>query len=60
MEETVTCPYCGEPTDITVDEEGSARQEYIEDCWVCCRPITVVILGDEKGDRRLTIHRGDG
>lgn len=38
----IGCPYCGEQIEILVD--GSvARQEYIEDCSVCCRPIVMVV-----------------
>ena len=38
FEETASCPYCGEVIDVLID--GSVeRQEYIEDCQVCCRPI---------------------
>lgn len=40
--ETVSrsCPYCGEPIELLLDcTEGD--QQYIEDCQVCCRPITV-------------------
>ena len=33
------CPYCGEAIDSFVDPGGGERQEYIEDCSVCCRPI---------------------
>jgi hypothetical protein len=33
------CPYCGEPIESYVDPGGGERQEYIEDCSVCCRPI---------------------
>lgn len=35
---SATCPYCGEPVEIVVDTGGSAQQEYVEDCPVCCRP----------------------
>lgn len=36
----VGCPYCGEYLSILVD--GSVeQQEYIEDCQVCCRPMTI-------------------
>ncbi len=34
----IACPYCGECFDIVVDH-SIAEQEYIEDCYVCCRPI---------------------
>jgi hypothetical protein len=41
------CPYCGESIEIVVDT-SIQEQEYIEDCQVCCRPITlrVEVLGD--------------
>ncbi|MGD8595322.1 MAG: CPXCG motif-containing cysteine-rich protein [Gammaproteobacteria bacterium] len=34
----VSCPYCGETFDTTVDL-SAGDQNYIEDCYVCCRPI---------------------
>ena len=39
-----TCPYCGEPLELAVDESGGRRQIYIEDCVVCCRPIEVTVM----------------
>jgi hypothetical protein len=30
---TLTCPYCGAPTDVHVE---SSADSYIEDCTVCC------------------------
>lgn len=38
-EHIVTCPYCGESINVLIDCSNEA-QEYIEDCQVCCRPIT--------------------
>ncbi|MBU2966616.1 CPXCG motif-containing cysteine-rich protein [Amphritea sp. 2_MG-2023] len=40
--ETVSqsCPYCGEPIVLLVDC-SAGDQQYIEDCQVCCKPITV-------------------
>jgi hypothetical protein len=47
--ETVSlhCPYCGEAISLLV-EGANEPQEYIEDCEVCCRPISIKIseLGD--------------
>ena len=43
----VQCPYCGEYFELLVD--GSVpRQEYVEDCEVCCRPIVflVTVVGE--------------
>jgi len=36
----IHCPYCGEANEIAID--GSLEeQSYIEDCAICCRPITL-------------------
>jgi Cysteine-rich CPXCG len=38
---TVPCPHCGEPNELEVDTSAGDEQEYYEDCWVCCRAMTV-------------------
>ncbi|MBI3291338.1 MAG: CPXCG motif-containing cysteine-rich protein [Elusimicrobia bacterium] len=35
---TVQCPYCGEWLEVLFDCSVE-RQDYIEDCQVCCHPI---------------------
>ncbi|MCH8141902.1 MAG: CPXCG motif-containing cysteine-rich protein [Proteobacteria bacterium] len=35
------CPYCGERIEVVVDLSVE-NQEYIEDCSVCCRPMTLM------------------
>ena len=48
----IMCPYCGEQLEVLVD--GSvARQEYIEDCQVCCRPM--VLRVEVAHDGTITI-----
>jgi hypothetical protein len=42
-EATVLCPYCGEINEIGLDPGGGLRQEYVEDCQVCCRPWKVLV-----------------
>lgn len=45
------CPYCGEWIEIYVDPGGATRQDYIEDCSVCCRPIRIQArLDHESGE----------
>ena len=46
--ETVDCPYCGEPNLLAIDVSAGA-QRYIEDCQVCCRPMTVRISIAHEG-----------
>ena len=46
-EVTVSCPYCGEFINVLIDCSDSS-QEYIEDCQVCCRPITFLVQYDQN------------
>jgi hypothetical protein len=43
------CPSCGEPIDVRVDPSAGSRQEYVEDCPVCCRPNVLRIQFDADG-----------
>lgn len=47
----VECPYCGELITLVLDTSAGA-QRYIEDCQVCCRPITVDMDVDADGAMR--------
>jgi hypothetical protein len=51
-EATVLCPYCGELNQISLDPGGGRRQEYVEDCQVCCQPwrVSVTYLPDGTAD----------
>ncbi len=42
------CPYCGESIELLVDT-SVRKQNYIEDCQVCCKPIIVQVTIDEEG-----------
>ena len=48
MQVDVSCPYCGEPLTLDVDETGGRTQTYIEDCAVCCQPIEVRARVDDE------------
>lgn len=37
-----TCPHCGETISMLV-ELSEPRQDYVEDCEVCCAPILVKV-----------------
>jgi hypothetical protein len=37
-----SCPHCGESIHLTLDL-SVARQSYVEDCPVCCRPMLVTV-----------------
>jgi hypothetical protein len=36
------CPYCGEELELLIDSSFES-QTYVEDCFVCCRPIQVTV-----------------
>ena len=57
-ERTISCPYCGESINVLIDVEDM-EQEYIEDCQVCCRPITFVVSSIINGDLSLSVHSED-
>lgn len=43
---TIQCPYCWEEIEILLDPSVE-RQSYVEDCQVCCRPITLHVAFDD-------------
>lgn len=46
IEKSIHCPYCSEVITILVDPSIS-EQSYVEDCQVCCQPITLDVVIDE-------------
>lgn len=52
------CPYCGEPISVLVDCSVD-EQSYIEDCQVCCRPISLHVVVDEDGLPDVYAQRDD-
>ncbi len=43
------CEGCGEMIVIPVDPSAGRRQEYVEDCPVCCHPNIITLSIDEEG-----------
>ena len=54
----IGCPYCGETITVLVDPSAGA-QRYIEDCQVCCRPITIAVEFDDDGTPLLSVSAED-
>lgn len=55
-EATITCPYCRELVEITLDPDGGVEQEYVEDCAVCCRPWQLHVSFDHDGAAEVTVE----
>jgi len=56
VETIVTCPACGEPTEIGLDDEPGA-QSLIQDCDVCCRPIQIRARVTDDGEVEIDVVR---
>ncbi|GLQ52615.1 hypothetical protein GCM10010872_40640 [Dyella flava] len=54
----IQCPYCGERIDIVVDA-SAGDQRYIEDCQVCCRPISIEVWIDADEQVRVSVSGED-
>lgn len=48
QEQSVICPYCGESIEVLLDASVE-YQQYIEDCFVCCRPIEFSVYVNADG-----------
>jgi hypothetical protein len=49
------CAGCGEWNETTVDESAGTRQQYVEDCQVCCKP-NVLDVRWSPADECFLIH----
>ena len=54
----VTCPYCGETIQVIVDP-SIQEQNYIEDCFVCCKPINLIIRVSDTAQAYIKAIRDD-
>jgi hypothetical protein len=57
-ETPIRCPYCGEPVTVLIDCSVET-QEYVEDCAVCCQPMTLLIAAGPGGDPQVQVRRHD-
>ena len=47
------CGGCGELNTTTVDPSAGRRQQYVEDCQVCCKPNVLSVSWDAELDEFL-------
>ena len=52
-EATYICDSCSEEIVIPLDLSAGERQQYVEDCPVCCHPNVITVEFDEDGDVRV-------
>jgi hypothetical protein len=56
-EASYNCDSCGEEIVVPIDGTAGSRQEYVEDCPVCCCPNVIHVEIDEDGDVRVWAER---
>lgn len=56
----ITCPYCWEAFTIFVEPEYDKGETYIEDCYVCCRPVELVIMEKHEDGVEMRANRLEG
>ena len=56
--QTIDCPYCGERLEVAIDW-SVRRQEYVEDCQVCCQPMILRVTIDDGGLAVVEARTGD-
>jgi hypothetical protein len=53
------CPYCGEWVRLQLDPGSGPRQDYVEDCPVCCRPWQVSVVYAADGSASVELRAED-
>ncbi len=48
-----TCDSCGEEIEVPIDLSAGRRQDYVEDCPVCCNPSVIHVDIEEDGAVRI-------
>lgn len=52
-EATYVCDSCGEEIVVPVDISAGSHQDYVEDCPVCCHPMSLHIEIDPDGEAHV-------
>ncbi|HWP95193.1 MAG TPA: CPXCG motif-containing cysteine-rich protein [Gammaproteobacteria bacterium] len=55
----VQCPHCWSAFSTEVDCSTTGRQEYVEDCPVCCAPIRFIVTVDPDQGLSVELVRDD-
>ena len=53
MEADYICDACGEQIVIPIDLSAGSRQQYVEDCPVCCRANVIQVEVQEHGEANV-------
>jgi hypothetical protein len=54
-----TCQYCGVHNVVWVDLTAGYKQDFYEDCRICCRPNHIIITIDAEESTLVEARPGD-
>lgn len=54
------CPYCGEQNILEIDITAGSKQQFFQDCEVCCRPMEVIVKIDAEGNVSVEVRNDAG
>ncbi|AFL69574.1 CPXCG motif-containing cysteine-rich protein [Sulfurospirillum barnesii] len=60
FDKTITCPYCWESFSIFIEPSLELGECYVEDCYVCCRPMEIYIASKDDDLIEIRIQRIEG
>lgn len=43
-----TCPHCGVELSVRLDPTGGRKQDFVQDCENCCRPIHISLTLEDN------------
>ncbi len=53
------CQYCGEKNSVWIDLTITGKQDFIEDCRICCRPNRIIVLKDDHNNASIEARPSD-
>lgn len=60
FDKIIRCPYCWENFSIFIEPSSEIGESYIEDCYVCCRPIEIYIASKDDNFIDIRVNRIEG
>ncbi|HUP20278.1 MAG TPA: CPXCG motif-containing cysteine-rich protein [Gemmatimonadota bacterium] len=59
-DDTIPCPYCGEPIDLFLEPLGDTpKQEFVEECPACSRDVEITVEYDSAGTPHVHAGRAE-
>lgn len=54
-----SCQYCGTHNFVMVDFTMSGKQDFVEDCRICCRPNRIIVSIDREDNVMVDCRLSD-